>query len=495
MRIPALAVALLLAPVISSAGPWIDPGDTGLRNDIQLLADAGVIMAPVTQWPLSWGDILNINVESGRALSTAEEAALARVQRRGREARTTGEWRPSAAVSAGTKGLTVRNFAATPRESGELDLGLEWTGDRTALRLQGQYVVNPDDRFDNPDDNKEWRTDGSYAAVALGNWVVAAAMTDRWWGPGWQSSLILSNNARPIPAFTLDRNSTAPFESKWLSWIGHWDVAVIWGFLEDSSAIPNARFFGIRTTTRPTTFLELGLSRTAMWCGSGRPCSFTTFKDLLLGKDNAGDNVSAEDEPGNQLGGYDIRLSAASFGVPVALYTQRIGEDEQNAMPSLFLTQIGAETWGQLGSLGTVRVYLEVADTLAGGNITGSGQPNVAYNHPIYSSGMRYRNRSIGHTADNDSKLWTLGTLLNDVRDRTWALTLTAGDLNRVGEPDTANTLTQVKQEYLGGELVHGRKLPLGTLSASVGLESIKTPSTGDNDNDWRLFVEWSHQW
>ena len=495
MRILALAVALLIAPIVSTAGPWIDPGDTGLRHDIQLLADAGVITVPVTQWPLSWGDVLAFSDEPGRVLSTAEAAALARVQRAGKAARATGEWRPSVAASAGTKGLTLRNFEATPRENGELNLGLEWTGDRTALRLQGQYVNDPDGDFGNPGDDKEWRTDGSYAGIALGNWMVAAAMTDRWWGPGWQSSLILSNNARPIPAFTIDRNSTAPFESKWLRWIGHWDLAVIWGFLDGYSAVPNARFFGLRTTVRPATFLEIGLSRTAMWCGSGRPCSFNTFTDLLLGRDNAGDNVDPADEPGNQLGGYDIRLSAASLGVPVALYTQRIGEDEQNFKPSLFLTQIGAETWGQLGSLGTVRVYLEVADTLAGGNLTGDGSPNTAYNHPIYSDGMRFRNRSIGHTTDNDSKIWTLGVLLNDVADATWALTLAAGDLNRVGDPDTANTLTPIKQEYLGGELLHSRKLPLGTLRASVGLESVKTPSTGATEDDWRLFLDWSHQW
>ena len=28
------------------------------------------------------------------------------------------------------------------------------------------------------------------------------SVTDRWWGPGWDGSLILSNNARPIPAIT-----------------------------------------------------------------------------------------------------------------------------------------------------------------------------------------------------------------------------------------------------------------------------------------------------
>jgi hypothetical protein len=36
------------------AGPVIAPGDIGLRHEIQLLADYGVIRGPVTTWPLAW---------------------------------------------------------------------------------------------------------------------------------------------------------------------------------------------------------------------------------------------------------------------------------------------------------------------------------------------------------------------------------------------------------------------------------------------------------
>ena len=34
------------------ADPWLAPGDEGLRSDIQLLADAGILRGPVTTWPL-----------------------------------------------------------------------------------------------------------------------------------------------------------------------------------------------------------------------------------------------------------------------------------------------------------------------------------------------------------------------------------------------------------------------------------------------------------
>ena len=48
--------------------------------------------------------------------------------------------------------------------------------------------------------------------VVAGNWSIAASTQDRWWGPGWDGSIILSNNARPIPSLTLDRVFTDAFK-------------------------------------------------------------------------------------------------------------------------------------------------------------------------------------------------------------------------------------------------------------------------------------------
>ncbi len=489
-RLLPLAAALLMAMTSPGlrAEPWIDPGDSGLRHDLQLLADAGVIGAPLTAWPLSWGDIAAQIAERDEVPESAA-AALARVQTRVREARVGGRWRLQAEAGGGSEGRLIRDFEDLPREKVEASAALERMGNRTAVKLVTQFVHDPDD-------DRELRFDGSYVGLALGNWMFAGAITDRWWGPGWQGSMILSNNARPIPAFTIDRNSTAPFESRWLRWIGHWDLVTIWGFLENDRAISNARFFGMRFTSRPARWLEVGLSRTAMWCGEGRPCDFSTFTDLLAGKDNAGDNVAAEDEPGNQLAGYDIRLTGSSFDWPVALYTQRIGEDEQDFRPSLFLTQAGIETWGEFGALGDYRVYLEVSDTLCGGNITGGGQPDTCYEHPIYATGYRYRGRTIGHSFDNDAEVWTLGTMLNDRYAGSWTAILAAGDLNREGvEPSLTNTVAANKTRYRSASLVHRRFLWLGEVQASLGFESFDDRTTGETDDQWRVGLNWRRTW
>ena len=113
----------------------------------------------------------------------------------------------------------------------------------------------------------------------------------------------------------------------------------------------------MRATWKPHPRLEIGISRTAQWCGDGRPCDLDTFWDLLIGNDN---DQPLEEQPGNQLAGFDMRWSLP--WVPVAIYAQAIGEDEANFMPSKYLGLVGIEFWGGFGER-SWRVHVEAADT------------------------------------------------------------------------------------------------------------------------------------
>lgn len=473
---------LLIWTSSANAGPFADPGDTALRHDILLLADAGVIRGPVSAWPLSWGDIAaslrDTRVDAG--LTGYEQAALARLRRRVAGATITGEVQLQARASVADNPRQIRNFQDGPRDDGALELAATWTGDRFALRLSGQYI-------DDPDDDKDWRLDGSYVGVALGNWTLVASVTDRWWGPAWHSSTILSNNARPVPAVTLDRNFTTPFETKWLSWMGPWDFAVMWGELESDREIPNAKFFGARLTFKPKPNLEIGLSRTALWCGDGRPCDAEAFFNLLVGKDNRGQNISAEKEPGDQLAGFDVRWSSKLAQRPYALYTQWTAEDLGKIKPSKFLGLFGAETWGEFESLGSYRFYVEWADTEC--DFERHAEANCAYNHSIYKTGYRYRGKSIGSSLDNDASVFTFGGVLVDDNFNSWLVTLNLGNLNRAGPPDLRNTVAEVKTRYRELELTHRRQLPIGVLDVGVGYDYRKNVETGETNDDVRLFL------
>ena len=54
-----LSLAVNCLTALAFTNPYIAPGNLGLRHDIQLLADYGVIAGTVTSWPLSWGAIIS----------------------------------------------------------------------------------------------------------------------------------------------------------------------------------------------------------------------------------------------------------------------------------------------------------------------------------------------------------------------------------------------------------------------------------------------------
>ncbi|MCP4831716.1 MAG: capsule assembly Wzi family protein [Gammaproteobacteria bacterium] len=470
------------------AGPWVEVGNSGLRSDIQILADAGVIPGAVTTWPLAWGDIAG-SLSTSKILEPYQMAALRRVQQAASEQMITGEVIPHARTAVASNPVEIRTFESTPREDAEIELGAQWTGDWLAVKLQGSWV-------DDPADNKEWRADGSYLGVTFGNWSLTASAQDRWWGPGWQGSMILSNNARPVPSVSFERVSTHPFKTKWLSWLGYWDFSMQVGQLEGERVIPDAMMFGMRLNFRPLESLEIGLSRTAQLCGEGRDCGLDTWLNMLIGKDNSGDNISKEDEPGNQQGGWDVRWSSAMFEQPFALYTQWIGEDEGGGLPAKYQGQFGAETWGGITALGTYRVYLEWSDTMCNFALyKGSDRtvPDCAYNHKIYKTGNRYHGRSIAHTFDNDASIFTLGSILTDNSNNSWLLKLGYGNLNRLRNPDQRNTVAQVKTEYREILLTHRRDIGFGEIHLGAGYDYRKNTVTGEDDGETRLFLEWSH--
>lgn len=486
-RAAALLSAALLAlagPVL--AGPSIAPGNLTLRHDIQRLADYGVLSGPVTTWPLAWGPILS---DIGKYEPDAETpsdvtAALIRVRDKGQWESRIDELGYKARVAVAEKPARIRSFQDTPREEGEIFGGLSWTGERFSMELSASAVSSPSD-------GKDFRADGSKIAMTIGNFTIAASTMDRWWGPGWDGSLILSNNARPIPAIVLERNFTDPFETKWLSWIGPWDMTVIWGQMEKERAVPNTKFLGFRLNFRPLTSLEIGLSRSAQWCGDGRPCDFDTFIDLLLGKDNVGsDGISTGNEPGNQLAGLDFRWALTPLNLPLAVYGQFIGEDEAGGFPSRYIGQIGIESAGGLGEAWSYRWYGEAAATTCAFYDTPEFF-NCAYNHGIYESGYRYRGRVVGHGADNDAAIATLGLLLVDKEENSWQGLIRIGKLNRGGPPDPNNSLTPVPQDVLSVELIHNRIFSFGQLEFGLGYERFDGNSAVQSSNEARAFIQW----
>jgi hypothetical protein len=447
---------------VAQADPWLSPGDEGLRGDIQLLADAGILRGPVTTWPLSWPDIARDALAAKLdGLDSATAAALQRVQRLSRDASSQGFAGLGARAAGSYQPTTLRAFADTPREEGEFGLRASWLGDHLAMNLQGAYVADAED-------GQNFRADGSYLGINFGNFMLSVGLMERWWGPGWDNSLILSTNARPIPSVTLERNYTDPFKTKWLSWIGPWRASIAMGRAESSGVpVTDVRFFAARVNFKPRPWLEFGLTRTAQWCGGDRKCDWGTFVDMVLGNDNQlGDGPENEEQPGNQMAGYDMRLRSPWKKLPLAFYTQWIGEDEAGGLPSKFLGLFGLEAWGS-SPLGGWRARAEYSDTAC--NFSREvPQFNCAYRNAVYPQGYAYRGRIIGSSMDNDSRMYSLAGILTRSNGDVWSVTARKLELNRDGGD---HALSDVPLDLDNVELRYSRALGAGKISVGIGYE------------------------
>lgn len=394
----AYLVLFLLAP-LCAATPWMDAGDSRLRHHIQVLADATLIRVPVNTWPLMWSGVIHdVSLVRGKVLSPAQRRAVEYITVAFE--RQTGT-HYHAAMQVAERRNPLRGFGDTRRDEQNIHLAADYVGEVWAGRLQVGWA-------ENPLDERQYQLDGSYLTGLWGNWAFTMGSLDRWWGPGWESGLILSNNARPIPGFSIQRNASEPFNIGLLRWMGPWQLVVFAGQLEEDRAVENAKLLGARFSFRPLHWLELGLSRTAQWGGEGRPQGFSSFADVVLGKDNVdAADVAAGNEPSNQLAGLDWRASWSNGAATVDFYGEFIGEDEAGSLPSRYITTLGlGSTFSVRGS--ELRVYYESTDTAAERRY-GNARYDYAYEHSTYQTGYRYRGRAIGASIDNDSRADHLG--------------------------------------------------------------------------------------
>jgi len=411
-----LVIASLGAPAaaLAQALPFLPTGDVRLRHLVQLEVDEGR-MPLGTTWPIPTRDVPEDRRGEIRSLQQPGD---------GQDA----GW----FVNGAAKPTRLRTYADTPRENGEVGVQAGWAaGDYAGGAFRISYAIDPED-------DKSFRFDDTYAAWRLGNWWFSAGYQERWWGPGHDGSLILSNNARPLPSVAITRASSQPFETKWLSWIGPWNVTTFMGMFEGNRTDfdNNPLLWGLRVNFRPLEGLEIGLSRTAQWCRPGR-CTASAFGDVLLGRDNRGENVADEDEPGNQLAGADLRYKLPRL--PAAVYWQFNGEsiDNGNWRPRLLTQLVGAEVWSAGEGGASWRAFAEFAGTRC--SEFGTERPEnelwgCAYENTLFTGGYRSRGRVIGHAIDRDSRSYTLGGVyvapagtIAEIRVRRVALNRDAG--------------------------------------------------------------------
>jgi len=455
-------LALWPFSAMGHAGTLVDQGDLGLRHDIQLLADHGILRGPVSSWPIPRAALVDMNESRLEGAPPSVLAAWSRVRAVLGDDTRLGYHARAGFVQKDPQ--RFRGFANEPREQQELELGVTWRGEgRLSGRLAGTVAGHAQD-------DRTFRLDNSYLALDLGNWLLSAEAVDRYWGPGYDGSLILGNNARPVPSLAIRRGVPRAFDVPVLRWAGPWDLQVSMGRKESDRPTPNPYLFTARVTFRPAESFEAALVRTAQWGGEGQPESLRSFGDMLIGRSNVGDTSDGpESDLANQFAGYEMRWTSPIGSRPYALYGQYIGIDERDYLPLKFIGLFGLETWGGAGSVGSYRLYLEYADTLVEFNRADPAEPRTSspYFHRRYRGGYRYRGRVLGHAIDGDSRMVSVGGVLRDDNGDTWRGRAWFTRINRTARFGFG--LEPAEAKGLGADVAWARTLRRWDLALEVG--------------------------
>jgi hypothetical protein len=494
MKIKNLVLSCLIFsifPLIShvKAEPWVDASNIFLRVNIQRLADLGIITTPVTTFPLMWHDIVqDLKVANIYLLTNEQKNAYYYVKNQYLLAKNNQK---KLSVSAATNDNRFTSYSDTFRDNNSISVQSSFMSDTFAANITTSYTHSPQDK-------EYFRLDGTYVAAFVGNWVFSAGMQDRWWGPGWDTSLSMSNNARPMPTLSLSRKSAQGFQVPFTEHSIPWTVTTFMGVMDDERFVKDTLLWGFRVNFKPAKNWEIGISRLAQWAGDGRPNGLDTFLKVLKGEDNCGGNgptieeCANGEEPGNQLAGYDIRYANQILGHPIGVYFTMFAEDgDRKGGLSVFgeeRYQLGVDTNINFMSHDW-RLYVEATDTYAQckDGVNGDGTSNIGdcyYEHGIYKTGMRYNGRSIGSIYENDATTAVVGLISQGYKNTNIELKFRWLQLNKdnsdraPGNTTIGNTVTEVAEDVLmlSGKVQHSYRNFRFTLGGDL------SQSTFDND-------------
>ena len=394
----AAAVAILAGTQArAQSGVLVEAGNERLRQDLQWLADHGVIQLSTWSWPMPLAAIDAALAARRPNLTSADRDALADVEielARQRVALGGG-----AALRGNTASLPAMGFDAPVRADAEASAWIEGTRGPLAGRLQLRGLYQPlTSRQSNGN------LEGSYIAGNVGGQVLYAGQLAHWWGPGQEGSLIWSNAGLAIPGIGLKRGQERPFETRWLSWLGPWSYELFLGQMLHNQFASGTKVFSMRFQAEPLPRFQLGFSRLIQWGGSVGGDGLDALGDAILGRSNDPNGAV-----NNEIAGFDLRYTWLPGGNPLTLYGQFIGEDEASKAPTEYLSLVGLQFKHTLAAA-RFHWYLEAADTMSN-RFFGlkDGTPGIAYRHSQFLDGMYHEGLPIGHFIGGDGRSNSIG--------------------------------------------------------------------------------------
>ncbi len=228
----------------------------------------------------------------------------------------------------------------------------------------------------NYDRNNNFNLDGSYFQFTKGIATYGVGAIDRHWSFSNNTSLILSNNARPSESIYLKLENRFGFD--WLPSKANWSFEVFDGFTEGSLNGNKSMLLGMRAVLSPVEGLQFELVKTSQWGGKGHSEGISALGATLFFDTNANSNSNI-----NKMAGFGISYKIPTIKIPLRIYGQAIGEDEAGNLPSCFAYLAGLEWINTKIKYPTI-VGVEIIDTRINTTTAGNCGPNTKYNNDTY---------------------------------------------------------------------------------------------------------------
>lgn len=181
----------------------------------------------------------------------------------------------------------------------------------------------------------------TYVAMTLSDWQLSYGNQSLWWGPSQGGAMMFSDNAAPLRMFRVNR--VTPFTlPSFLGFLGPMRVEAFIGqysgyqFALTPSGLaggygqslnPQPVDHGERISFKPTSNLEIGLSRTTDYGGPGYPLTVHTFLRSVFSASNS--NPGQANKPGARRSGLDFSYRIPGMRNGTTFYAEGLAEHDE----------------------------------------------------------------------------------------------------------------------------------------------------------------------
>ena len=173
----------------------------------------------------------------------------------------------------------------------------------------------------------------SFVSFGFDSAQIDIGWRERWWSPFSDGATLLSTNALPSPSITISNYRPLTFLNIRYE-VFYSDLEKVDGILfQGERRAGRPGLFGAHLSFEPLPGLSIGLNRAMQFGGGGRSKSLSTLLRAFFdatGSDNVDDDLSVDEEAGNQLASITSRFDVPGK-TPFSVYMEYAGEDTSSS--------------------------------------------------------------------------------------------------------------------------------------------------------------------